>query len=266
MGPERSASPPNSLVAATMRRFARELAPIDLASSVEWTTSIPKGVGLGGSSAIVIATVRALCELHDVRLGRPELASFALAVEEEELGIAAGPQDRVAQSYEGLTFMEFGRHRAYERLEPRQLPPLVVAWQPAAGEDSGAVHGDLRSRFDAGEEIVRGGMAELAGLARKGRAALLDGRLGAFAQCVDRSFDTRRRMTRLDPRHEQMIEVARARGASANYTGSGGAIVAICRDPEHRRAVTEALAEAGCGTIWPSIEHGWEAGGRPEAR
>src|SRR5271167_3514128 len=60
-GPEQSASPPNSLVAAAMRRFARELAPVDLASSVEWTTSIPKGVGLGGSSASVIATAPGLC-------------------------------------------------------------------------------------------------------------------------------------------------------------------------------------------------------------
>ncbi len=50
-------------------RFARELARGPrAATAVTWRTSIPRGVGLGGSSAIVIATLRALCELHGVAL------------------------------------------------------------------------------------------------------------------------------------------------------------------------------------------------------
>ena len=48
-------------------------------------------------------------------------------------------------------------------------------------------------------------------------------------------------MMRLDPRHVALIRAARERGASANYAGSGGAIVAVCRDTEHRAAVLEAL-------------------------
>jgi hypothetical protein len=45
-----------------------------------------------------------------------------------------------------------------------------------------------------------------------------------------------------------MIETARERGASANYTGSGGAIVAACNDERHREAVALALEQVGCGT------------------
>ncbi len=95
--------PGNLLVEATIRRFARELASRADATGVTWRTTIPRGVGLGGSSAIVIATIRALCQLHGVALTATELAGFALAVETDELGIAAGLQDRVAQSYDGLT-------------------------------------------------------------------------------------------------------------------------------------------------------------------
>ncbi|HEY2437733.1 MAG TPA: hypothetical protein VGH93_11175, partial [Solirubrobacteraceae bacterium] len=119
--------PPSELVEATVRRFVRTFAPGAAAAAVRWRTSVPRGVGLGGSSAIVISTLRALCELHGVGLAPEELASFALEVETEELGIAAGLQDRVAQAHGGLTFMEFGGDRRYEPLPPDLLAPLLIA-------------------------------------------------------------------------------------------------------------------------------------------
>jgi galactokinase/mevalonate kinase-like predicted kinase len=243
------ADPPSELVQAAIRRFAR-LYPAALQSRVRWQTTIPQGVGLGGSSAIVIATLRALCTRHRVSLSEPRLAAMALAVETEDLGIAAGLQDRVAQAYGGLTFMEFSQER-YERLDPALLPPLVVAWRTQTAEHSGRVHGDLRSRFERGEDGVRRGMAELADLARAARAALIAGDHETFSACVDGSFDVRAGMLALDPGHVEMIEAARRAGAAANYTGSGGAIVSVCRDEPHRARVRQALADAGCG-VWTS--------------
>jgi glucuronokinase len=245
---EAVAGPDSELVGATVRRFARDHCPEALDVAVEWRTSIPRGVGLGGSSAIVIATLRALCELHGASLERGELAALALAVEREELGIAAGLQDRVAQSYGGLTFMDFAPGGGYEPLDAGLLPPLVVAWRGDTSADSGIVHGDLRSRFDAGEELVRSAMTRLGQLARDARAELVRGDHAAFAACVDASFDARREVMDLDERHVAMIERARACGAGANYTGSGGAITAVCRDESHRAEVTAALREIGCGT------------------
>jgi galactokinase/mevalonate kinase-like predicted kinase len=246
---EPGAHPDSELVSATIRRFARDHRPAAGAADVQWETSVPRGVGLGGSSAIVIATLRALCELDDVSLDRAELAMLALAVEREELGIAAGLQDRVAQSYGGLTFMDFAAGGAYEALEMGLLPPVVVAWREDTSAHSGIVHGDLRSRFDAGEEAVRDAMIRLAELAREARSALIRRDHAAFGACVDASFDARREMIDLDARHVAMVERARACGAGANYTGSGGAIAAVCRDQSHRAEVTGALRELGCGTV-----------------
>jgi galactokinase/mevalonate kinase-like predicted kinase len=237
-------TPASALVDAAVRRIARELEPRALASAVEWSTSIPRSVGLGGSSAIVIATLRALCALYSVSLDDASVAALALAVENEDLGIAAGPQDRVAQSYGGLTFMDFrGPHR-YERLDPRLLPPLVVAWRAETAGDSGSVHAQLLRNGDVAAVTVR-----LASLARAARGALHAGDFDAFAACVDGSFDLRRQLMELDSRHVEMIELARGCGAAANYTGSGGAIVAVCRDPAHQGAVAEALASAGCRVV-----------------
>jgi glucuronokinase len=244
-------SPDSELVTATVQRFARLHCPAALGSAIEWSTSVPRGVGLGGSSAIVIATLRALGELHSVALHRTELAKLALAVEIEELGIAAGLQDRIAQSYGGLTFMDFGPEPAYEPLDASLLPPLVIAWRADAAKHSGVVHSDLRARFDRGEATVHQPMAALAELARTARAALLASDHERFARCVDASLDARREMMTLDPRHVAMIDRARACGASANYTGSGGAVVAVCRDQAQRAELVTSLEELGCGTLAP---------------
>ena len=250
--PGEPTEPAPDLVRATLARFERQLAPGAWRAEVRVRTTIPRSVGLGGSSAIVIATTRALCELHKVELAPDELATFALAVETEELGIAAGLQDRVAQAYGGLTFMDFGAGD-YESLDPALLPPLVLAWHPEAAGASGVTHGELRARHAAGERDVHDQMAELAGLARRARSALLEGDGGAFAACLDGSFDARQRMMPLDERHVRMIELARGLGAGANYTGSGGAIVGACADAEHREQVLAALAAAGYEAIAPRV-------------
>jgi len=257
-----SIDPPAELVAATVRRFARQYDPAARRTAIGWETDIPRGVGLGGSSAIVIATTRALCHLHGVPLEPHELASFALAVETEELGIAAGLQDRVAQAHGGLTFMDFseeacagsGGHGRYRQLDPRSLPPLLVAWRAEAAKHSGSVHAPLRERFERGEVGVVGCMHELGELARRAQAALRAGDTRTLAACVDGSFDVRRRMLALDPRDVAMIECARAHGLSANYTGSGGAIVAVCTDDERaRRAAAAALERLGALTLVPTV-------------
>ncbi len=68
-------------------------------------------------------------------------------------------------------------------------------------------------------------MARLAGQARAAAQALHEGDHAAFAAALDASFDERAALLDLDPRHAAMVHAARATGASANYAGSGGAIV-----------------------------------------
>jgi glucuronokinase len=245
-------APESALVRATAARFERELCPGAPPAAITLRTSVPRAVGLGGSSAIVIATARALCELHSLTVPPDELAAFALAVETEDLGIAAGLQDRVAQVYGGLTFMDF-RAGVYEPLDPALLPPLFVAWNAEAAGDSGVTHGELRARFEQGEPAVLAALADLAELARAARSALLARDASAFARCVDGSFDARRRMLTLDERHAAMIELARELGASANYTGSGGAIVGCCPDEAERATVIAALKRAGHRAIAPDV-------------
>ena len=244
--------PPSELVSATIARFASEHAPAArAATSVSWETTIPRTVGLGGSSAIVVAVLRALCALWSIALEPLTMAELALRIEVDDLGIAAGLQDRIAQTHDGLTFMDFGGPgpATVHPLDRARLPPLLIAWRPASGGHSGEVHAPLRDRHADGEPVVLEAMRALTAAAHDAARAIDDGDHAALCTGVDASFDARRSMLALDSRHVEMIEAARAAGAAANYAGSGGAIVAVCTDEAHRARVQAALGRIDCETL-----------------
>jgi glucuronokinase len=134
-------------------------------------------------------------------------------------------------------------------LDAALLPPLLVAWRADSGGHSGAVHAPLRDRHADGEPVVLEAMATLARAARAGADAVARGDHPTFRSSVDASFDARRSMMALDPRHVEMIDCARAAGAAANYAGSGGAIVAVSAGAAHRARVRAALARISCETL-----------------
>ena len=65
--------------------------------SIDYSTNIPRQVGLAGSSAIVTAALRGLMDWYNIEIHPHLLASLTLSAE-TELGIPAGLQDRVIQA------------------------------------------------------------------------------------------------------------------------------------------------------------------------
>jgi glucuronokinase len=241
----------DDLTATTRWRFEREFGLRHRGEfQIAMETSIPRSVGLGGSSAIVVATLRALSALHHVRLDPGAMAQLALSIEVDDLGITAGLQDRLVQTHGGLVFMDFaGQTARAERLEQSRLPPLVVAWHDDHAEASGIVHSDLRQRWTGGDTRVRDAMSQLGGLARRARAALLGGAIEGLRAAVDATFDIRSELMELAPAHVAMVQAGRSAGAAVNYTGSGGAVVCVCNDLGHRDAVAQVLRDGGAETV-----------------
>ncbi len=254
------------LVKASIKRFAEHCRRqgIELPAenfSLRYDSSIPRQVGLAGSSAIVTATMRALSAFYDVAIPREILPGLILSVETEELKISAGLQDRVAQVYEGLVYMDFNRevmqsrgYGVYEPMDPALLPPLYIAYQTELAESSDVFHNDIRKRYDRGEKTVVDAMTLIAGLAEQARAALLAGDHAELARLMNLNFDTRRTIYNLHPKHIRMIEIAREIGASAKFAGSGGSIVGAYRDEAMFQRLKAAFAAEHCAVIKPIIE------------
>lgn len=231
-------------VADLQRLVMRRVAPTKGAIALGLTTDVPLQSGLSGSSAILLATLRAV-DLHlGLDLTPLEMAQIVWDIERHDMGIVAGPQDRVIQALGGLQFMDFtgpDEIGVHESLDPALLPPLLVAWPNEPGTPSGDVHRALWERWNAGDGPLRAQLAGFADVADAGRQALLDGDTAAFCDAVDANFELRREIFDLDDAQAALVTAARAAGAAAKFCGSGGAIAAVPRPGTDLDAVADAL-------------------------
>jgi len=231
--------------------------------SIRYESNIPRQVGLAGSSAIIVATLRCLTEFYGIEIPLEAQPSFVLSIEREELGIAAGLQDRVIQVYEGVVYMDFDRSREhdvhgfkcyhYEPLDPALLPPIYLAYHDALSEPTEVFHNDIRARFDRGEEPVVKAMKHFAALTVSARKALIDHDADRLGRLMDENFDTRRSIYNLPPWQVQMIETARRCGASAKFAGSGGAIIGTYRDEAMFEQLCRELGALHSRVIKPQV-------------
>jgi glucuronokinase len=200
--------------------------------TIRYRSSIPRQVGLAGSSAIVTATMRALIKFYDVKIPKHILPNLILTAETEELGINAGLQDRVIQVFEGCLHMDFGKeiverlgHGKYTPIEPALLPNIYIAYNTDLSKVSGAMFNDIHARFALGDQEVKDTLGEIAALADEGKKAIQEGKYQVIHDLINRNFDLRSNIMTISERNQLMVSAARQCGASAKFPGSGGAIV-----------------------------------------
>jgi glucuronokinase len=262
------------LVKATIKRFVEfchqqrdsGLAGYELSDrkfSIRYESNIPRQVGLAGSSAIIMATLRALQEFYEVKIPLHVLPSLALSVERDELGIGAGLQDRVIQAYGGAVYMDFAKEQmsieagyecgSYEPIDVNLLPPLYLAYTHEMSEPTEVTHNPLRARYNAGVPQVVDAMDAFASYAADAREAILVGDAAKLGALMNQNFDKRNEICQLSEQHRRMIEVARSVGASAKFAGSGGAIVGTYQGAAGLEALVRELGKIRCSVLEPVL-------------
>lgn len=253
------------LLKATVKRFHEYCAKNgirlhDRNFTIRYKSTIPAQLGLAGSSAIITACMRALLAYYGVQIPKPVLANLVMWVETKELGIPAGLQDRVAQTYEGLTYMDFDKalmdaqgHGHYEPLALNLLPPVYIAYRTELSEGTEVFHNNIRERWNRGEPEVVNAMKNWAALTDKVRDALLAGRKADLAPLINASFDQRRQIYQIGEGNLRMVDTARACGASSSFTGSGGAIVGTYTDEAMFQRLEKELGILGIKVIKPQF-------------
>jgi glucuronokinase len=228
--------------------------------SIEYESNIPLRLGMGGSSAIIIAALRALCRYFEVEIPLPLQANLALETETRELGVAAGLQDRVIQVYEGLCYMDFDRdlmekrgYGHYEPLDPGLLSNIYVAYRSSLSEGTEVFHNNVRERWRAGDPQIVQAMRTWAGFAEQGKCALLQRDTDTLNHLINANFDLRATIYNISEGNLAMIRTAREVGATSKFAGSGGAIVGTYRDESMFRQLVDAMERIGVSVIKPQV-------------
>ncbi|WP_020526922.1 mevalonate kinase family protein [Flexithrix dorotheae] len=228
--------------------------------TIRYGSSIPRQVGLAGSSAIITATIRALMKFYDVEIPLEQLPSIVLSIEQEELGINAGLQDRVIQAYEGCVYMDFEKkhlqekgYGKYQRIDPGQLPNLYIAYKVDLGKVSGTVLNNIKTRYEEGEALVVDTLREIGELAKEGKKAIEAKNYGLLNELINTNFDLRAKIMNITDSNIELVQSARNCGASAKFTGSGGSIIGMYQDDETLTKLVLEMKKINARVIKPYI-------------
>lgn len=227
---------------------------------LSYSTTIPTRVGLSGSSAIVLATLRALARFYNTSLEEinndihiwPVLMRSA---EADILGISCGLQDRVVQIMQGCVAMDFTEGRdgeSWKRLPEDALPELWIAYAEGGkvGESSGRVHGNLKERYSRRDPALLEIVKQLVEVTDSGCEILYKcaqgsrKRLSEFPALVNKNFELRLALVGAGGVGEQntrLVSAAKEAGFAAKMTGSGGCALCV---PDPVRDLTKEEIDA----------------------
>jgi glucuronokinase len=228
--------------------------------TIRYKTSIPRQVGLAGSSAIITATMRALCQFYNVDIPIHLFPSVVLSAEVDELGINAGLQDRVIQAYEGCVFMDFekenllkNKYGRYKRIDTQLLPRLYLAYKTDLSKVSGKVLNNIKQKYDSGDKLVIETLKKIADCAEKGKEAILNKDYETLNSLINLNFDLRCKIMNISESNMELVHTARNCGASAKFSGSGGAIIGIYKDDSTLQRLIVDLKKINARVIKPYV-------------
>jgi D-glycero-alpha-D-manno-heptose-7-phosphate kinase len=218
-------------------------------------SEVPPGTGLGSSSTVAVALIKAISTFLNIRLNPGDVASYACRIEIDKLKSPIGKQDQYASAFGGLNAITFARDGVeVERLRvsPEVLAALernlLLFFTGSTRSANTILRQQQQSSGDRGSQTVAA-LDAIQDAARATRKALESGDLRRFGAILAESWEQKKRLAPgvSNPRVDELYELARSRGAVGGKlagAGGGGFLLLYCEQADQER-VTAALEAAG---------------------
>jgi glucuronokinase len=141
----------------------------------------------------------------------------------------------------------------YESLEAVCFPDFYIAFRKNLSEGTEITHSTLQARFEIGDPVVLDAMKKWGDLTLAFRDAMQHHNYNRMHDLMNENFDLRRKIIPLSEGNIEMVELARSSGASAKFTGSGGAIIGTYRDEAMFLKLKQILNNHQIEVIKPKI-------------
>ncbi len=231
----------------------------------------PAGSGLGSSSTMVVAMLKAYMEWLNLPLGEYDMASLAYIVERKDVGLSGGKQDQYAATFGGLNFIEFYDNdrvivnplRIKNWIRNELENSLVLYYLGVSRDSAHIIDEQMRSTSKKGTKNLEA-MHELKKSAYVMKEAILKGDFDSFAACLRSGWESKKRTSSVisSPEIERAYDFIMHNGGKAakiSGAGGGGFMMIIC-DPKNRMHLEQKLSELGGKVYMPSFtEKGTQA-------
>jgi D-glycero-alpha-D-manno-heptose-7-phosphate kinase len=213
---------------------------------------VPSGSGLGGSSTLVVAALKAYAEWLNYPLDDYELARRAHAIEREEAGLRGGRQDQYAAAFGGFNFMEFGSNgrvlvnplRVKESIVS-ELEASLLLYYTGESRQSAEIIDEQSRNVQAQNRDAIEAMHQIKQEALRMKEALLRGDFRLLHDVLRSSWEAKKRMAThiVNAKIEEIYTRALKAGAyCARISGAGGGgFMIFLADPMRKIRVAEEL-------------------------
>lgn len=262
-----------SLLKGTYNRVMRDFNLPLKACRITTYNDAPAGSGLGTSSTMVVAILKAFVEWYSLPLGDYEIARLAYEIERKDLQLSGGKQDQYAATFGGFNYMEFLKDDMVivnplkvKRWIIDEMEASIVLYFTGRSRSSAAIIDEQKKNTSSGNTRSIEAMHRIKQSAVDMKLAVLKGDMKEFARILGQGWEDKKKMAGAitNPVIEEAFEVALKAGALAGKVSGagGGGFIMFVVNPARKKAVTDALSRLNGFTMHFNFTdggaHGWK--------
>jgi len=249
--PDSSALP---LHTGIYNRIISDYAKKPLSFKMTTYSDAPAGSGLGSSSTMVVAIIKAFEEWLNLPFGEYDIASLAYKIEREDIGLEGGKQDQYAATFGGFNFMEFYEDERVivnplrlKRWIRNEIEASLVLFYTGVSRESANIIKEQIQHTQKGDNKNIENMHELKRQAVFMKEALLKGDFKGFSDCLLKGWQAKKNTaisisnSYVDALYQYILDNG-AESAKISGAGGGGFMMIYC-NPCRRISLINALKE-----------------------
>lgn len=244
------------LLKGVYNRIVKDYNQKPLSFTLTTYVDAPAGSGLGSSSTLVVAIVKAFQEWLNLPLGEYDLAKLAWSIEREDLQMAGGRQDQYAAAFGGFNFMEFSANEKVlvnplriRKEYVNELEFSILLYYTGTSRLSAKIIESQVQNAKNNNEKAIDAMHKLKQQSLDMKEALLTGNLYNMGVLLNNGWENKKKMSASisNPMIDQIYETAinaGATGGKISGAGGGGFFMFYCPN-NTRYKVIDALSRLG---------------------